>query len=489
MTPNWYASIMGTGIVATAAVSLPVRFPGLRAFATVVWVLAAVLLVALTAVAARHPRAALSHRDDPVMANFYGAPAMALLTVGAGTLLLGRDLIGPAAAVRADAVLWIAGTVAGLVTAVAIPYRQITRRPYGGVPFGGWLMPVVPPMVSASTGALLVPHVPAGQPRLALLLACYAMFGLSLIASLLVISRIGDRLLHHGTGEARLVPTLWIVLGPLGQSITAANLLGGVAGHAVPAPYARALQAFGLLYGVPISGFAFLWGCLAVAVTVRAARDHLPFSLTWWSFTFPVGTCVTGASGLALHTGSVLFRVAAVVLYAGLVIAWVIVAVRTIGFARRSRPHGAGRGDAAERRAQARADAGHHVEQGEQPQPVLEQPHRLVAESGVRGERTAETGADQRGDAAGHLVHRGAVDQETEDERAGHVDGERPPREDRVVAALHRPVGQVAQRGTDRGAQHDQQRRHAARYRRVSRRVTVSAAATAASAATRVPAR
>jgi hypothetical protein len=32
-------------------------------------------------------------------------------------------------------------------------------------------MPVVPPMVSAATGAALIAHLPAGQPRLALLLA------------------------------------------------------------------------------------------------------------------------------------------------------------------------------------------------------------------------------------------------------------------------------------------------------------------------------
>ena len=39
--PNWFASVMGTGIVATAAATLRVQWPGLREFATVVWVLAA----------------------------------------------------------------------------------------------------------------------------------------------------------------------------------------------------------------------------------------------------------------------------------------------------------------------------------------------------------------------------------------------------------------------------------------------------------------
>ncbi|MCU1659133.1 MAG: C4-dicarboxylate transporter/malic acid transport protein, partial [Pseudonocardiales bacterium] len=50
---------------------------------------------------------------------------------------------------------------------------------------------------------------------------------------------------------------------------------------------------------------------------------------TWWSFTFPVGTCVLGTSELALHTGSNLFHVAAVLFYVGLVAAWTTVALRT----------------------------------------------------------------------------------------------------------------------------------------------------------------
>jgi C4-dicarboxylate transporter/malic acid transport protein len=334
LTPNWYASIMGTGIVAVAAVSLPWQPRGLHIGALVVWALAAFLLIALTAAtvihSVRYPGAARRYLLNPVMAHFYGAPPMALLTVGAGTILLGGDVVGLRAAVDIDWVLWFAGTVTGLAAAAVVPFFTFTRHDVQpDSAFGGWLMPVVPPMVSASTGALLVPYAPAGQARLALLLSCYAMFGLSLLASVVVITLIWYRLALYKTGDATMVPTLWIVLGPLGQSIAAANLLGGVDHLALAAPYSTALQAFGVVYGVPVWGFAVLWAAIAGAVTVRTAREHLPFSMTWWSFTFPVGTCVLGTSELALHTGSNLFRVAAVLFYIGLVVAWITVALRT----------------------------------------------------------------------------------------------------------------------------------------------------------------
>jgi tellurite resistance protein TehA-like permease len=59
------------------------------------------------------------------------------------------------------------------------------------------------------------------------------MFGVSLLASLITISLLWGRLAFHGPVPARLIPTLWIVLGPLGQSVTAAGpLLDPVVGQA-----------------------------------------------------------------------------------------------------------------------------------------------------------------------------------------------------------------------------------------------------------------
>ena len=331
--PNWFASVMGTGIVANAAVLLSEQVGFQRGVALGFWLLAAALLTVLVAATAahwvRHPDNARGHASDPAMAPFYGAPAMAFLTVGAGTLLVGKDLIGADAAVTVDGVLWCVGTTLGLATAVGVPYLLFTRHDVAlENAFGGWLMPVVPPMVSAATGAALVAHV-GGALAPTLLWACYAMFGLSLLASIIVITLIWARLALHGNTPAKQVPTHWIVLGPLGQSITATSLLGAAAAGVIDDSYARAMHAFAVVYGVPVLGFALMWLTIAIAITVRTAREGLPFSLTWWSFTFPVGTCVTGVSELAADTGLPALRWLAVALFALLICGWVAAATNT----------------------------------------------------------------------------------------------------------------------------------------------------------------
>ncbi|AKS36643.1 C4-dicarboxylate ABC transporter [Mycolicibacterium goodii] len=335
ITPNWFASVMGTGIVATAAVTLPVHAPGLRVFATLVWALAATLLAVLTAAFAthwlRHRRQATAYANHPVMAQFYGAPAMALLTVGAGTLLLGPAVLGQAAAVCLGVTLWVAGTVIGLVVAVAVPYRMITRTGHGTAAVPAWMMPVVPPMVSASTGALLLEHLGSGQAGETLLMACYAMFGLSLLVGFVTITMVYSRLMHSGLPEVQAIPTVWIVLGVVGQSVTAANLLAAHASSVIVDPaLIGALHGFGIVYGLVMGGFGAFVFWVAAALTVHAARRGLSFTLTWWSFTFPVGTCVTAASALSAATGLVLFSGLAMLLYIGLLAAWVTVATHTV---------------------------------------------------------------------------------------------------------------------------------------------------------------
>ncbi|MFE0703391.1 TDT family transporter [Streptomyces sp. NPDC058872] len=356
--PNWYASVMGTAIVANAGAALPVDVPGLRTACAAVWTLSCAMLLALVAARTahwvRHRDQARAHLLDPAVAPFYGCLSMALLAVGGGALLVGRDWIGLPAAVALDAVLFTAGTVIGLVAAVAVPYLMVVHhRIESASPV--WLLPVVAPMVSAALGPLLVPHLPAGRAGEALLIGCYALFGMSLIATLIMLPLVFGRLVTGGPLPLALTPTLFLVLGPLGQSTTAASAFADTAAGVLPAPYAHGFAAFAVLYGVPVMGFALLWLALAGAMALRAGRRGMGFTMTFWAFTFPVGTCVTGAAALARHTGLAEFRWLATGLYGLLVAAWLVAGSLTArGLLSGALPAGPGRVPAGPRPAKAR---------------------------------------------------------------------------------------------------------------------------------------
>ncbi|WP_433548453.1 TDT family transporter [Streptomyces sp. CA-294286] len=334
--PQWYATVMGTAVLATAGTALPYRSPVLHVALTAAWVLAALVLLVLLAARALHWRhhrdQARAHLLDPAVAPFYGCLAMAVLAVGGGAATVGQDVLGPATALGVASVLWGAGTVLALLAAAVVPYLMVVRHRIEGVSAASpvWLLPLVAPMVSAALGPQLMGHLPQGQARTAMLLTCYALFGLSLLATLLILPLVLARLLVHGPLPLPLTPTLFLVLGPLGQSTTAVNQLADVAPGAIGATYAHGFQAFAVVYGVPVLGFALLWLALAVAMVVRGARAGMPFAMTWWGFTFPVGTCVTGAAGLARHTGLDALLWLATGLFLLLVAAWTVTAFRTV---------------------------------------------------------------------------------------------------------------------------------------------------------------
>ncbi|MFF8943986.1 C4-dicarboxylate ABC transporter [Streptomyces sp. NPDC014864] len=332
--PHWYAAVMGTAAVATAGATLPVRVPGLRTACAAVWALSLVLLAVLLTARALHWR---HHRDqaraqlrDPAAAPFYGCLAMALLAVGGGAPAAGGDWLGSRTALALDAGLFAAGTAVGLAAAVAVPYLMAVHHRAGSPEASPvWLLPVVAPMVSAALGPRLVPLLPAGQARRTLLLGCVALFGLSLLATLALLPPVLARLLTAGPLPLALTPALFLVLGPLGQSTTAAGAFADAAPGVVPAPYARGFDVLAVLYGVPVMGFALLWLALAAAHVLRARRRGMGFAMTWWAFTFPVGTCVTGAAALARHTHLAVYGGLAVGLYVLLVAAWTTAAAHT----------------------------------------------------------------------------------------------------------------------------------------------------------------
>ncbi|MEZ0092706.1 C4-dicarboxylate ABC transporter [Streptacidiphilus sp. EB129] len=332
--PNWYAAVMGTAIVANGAHALPLvaRTPVLSDLAAGVWLLSLLMLATLVATRlyARRLPDRLRAMEQPSTAVFFGCPPMAMMAVGAGALGAGAPLLPAGFAVGLDAVLWTVGTGYGLVVAAWVMYLLVARFRVdraGSAPT--WLLPVVAPMVSAALGPALLPHLPAGQPRATMLVLCLALLGASLLSVLVLLPGVWARLVHEEPLPAVLVPTLFLVLGPLGQSVTAMSQFAGQAATVSPA-LATPLQHAALLYGIPVIGFALLWFALATAVTVRRLRDGMPFAMTWWAFTFPVGTCVTGAAGLARMTGLAVFDLLSGTLFLVLLLAWSVATTRTV---------------------------------------------------------------------------------------------------------------------------------------------------------------
>ncbi len=337
--PGWFTSVMGTGVFAIGLQIAPIHFALFHALAVAVFALDVALFVGFAAMLAWHylvePRAFAASLDDSVVAQLWGAPPMAAFTVAVGLLLIGGTLGFGAAGVAIAQVLFVAGVVLSVFSAAVVPFRMFTQHDLAPErAFGSWLLPVVPPIVASVPAALLSATWPAAL-RSSMLVLAYALLGIGIFLAAILIVVFYSRLLYAKVPESALVTTTWIVVGPLGQSVAGIIALGAVAQTVWP-EIGTALYDAGIAYGLLVWGFGVYWLGMAIALTIRGALKHLPFTLGWWAFTFPVGTLMSGSYALFHATHAAIFEVAGYALLALLAAMWSLVGWRSVHHSKRA---------------------------------------------------------------------------------------------------------------------------------------------------------
>ena len=126
--------------------------------------------------------------------------------------------------------------------------------------------------------------------------------------AMLTLAMFYARLTIHKIPQAALTVTIFLPLGPLGQSNYALLRLATVllkltreSGAAFVAPseflpseahmMAFAVYGVSIAMGLMLWGFALVWLIIAVSLlTDMWLVSNLTFNLGWWGFTFPLGT-------------------------------------------------------------------------------------------------------------------------------------------------------------------------------------------------------
>lgn len=301
--PAWFGSVMGTAILATL---LPQIAPGVRGVPVLAHLVLVVAWAALSFLVAssvrrwRTPGALAATIADLPSAAQWGMVSMALLAVGAATsTVIGSWPALAATAWAVDGVLWVVGTALGFVTAIGFAARLVRNHP--GEPTTVWGLAVVPPMVSATTGAALAPH--AGPLAGVVLTTAAAGFVVSLCLGTIVF---GVAYHHHWRDAPVPVAasaSAWIPLGIVGQSVAAAHTLVAAAGEDLSAHGRDVADALAHGYGVVMLVAGVPLVAWAMVVTVRGFRARMPFTPGWWALTFPVGTLALGAHLLGAAAG------------------------------------------------------------------------------------------------------------------------------------------------------------------------------------------
>lgn len=320
--PGWPAAVMGTGAFALATLHFSHRLPvladlawalhwfnlALFALISIPWLLRWVMAWPAVAATFKHP----------VAANFYPSYAIALLVL-AGELRAfgGHESLALLA--------WWIGVVLlfSLTLTVLIAILQGEHVNLDHITPGIFIPPVGLVIIPVA-GAPLLASQPEALRDLALTLNGIGL-GAGVFMYLALLALAFHRFYVHKRLPPTMAPTFWINLAPVGVIVVSAlNLVAAAPFAGDKAPY---LIAIFLLWG-----FGAFWLVLSALFTWSVRKiAPLPFSLTWWAFTFPLGAFTLGSQRISEVTGLATPLAFGWLAWALLAAIWSLTLAKTIG--------------------------------------------------------------------------------------------------------------------------------------------------------------
>ena len=322
---------MGTGIVAIVCHLYASRFVLLESLAALAWGLT-MLLFALIFIPwilriVLYRRESLSDFKNPIIGQFFATMPIACLVMSADFLIVGVNYMNTDLAIELAKIFWVIGAVNAVLISIIIPLHSFISQEVKIESLSpAWFMPPVSLIVIPVAGAKLIPYWPT-DCQLSMLVFNYISWGSGFFLFLILEVICLYRFICHPPLPGKLAPTFWINLGPIGAGTIALLTLGNASTHFLGEYVLSIFNIFALF----LWGFGLWWLICALFLTVYYfSHKNLPFSLSWWAFTFPLGA-YTGATYLIAS-----FLKSTMVLNYGcfclalLLILWFLVLVKTI---------------------------------------------------------------------------------------------------------------------------------------------------------------
>jgi C4-dicarboxylate transporter/malic acid transport protein len=338
--PGWYASVMGTAVLAVITAGNPL---GTDALEPLFDVLAVFFLIVATALAVgfgalyaarwtQHRDAALTDLRNPIPGPLIGTVPGGLLVLSTAYSAAGPGLLPDSLARAAATALLAIGAPLAILVGVVWAEEVVDNAPIGLEQVTGtWFLPPVIAVLVPLAGAPLIADWPA--PQLWLWLG-YAFAGAGLLLFVLVAVLVMGRLALKGPPPPALAPAVWIAVSPPGVGGVALIRLAQTA-ETTGVASGETLTLTTTVLASAMLGFAFWWLAFASMVLRRQlTRGRIPFTPAWWAWTFPLGAVTSLTLVLGGLWGSSAVEVVGVVLLLVTITVWTLVGARTVAAVR-----------------------------------------------------------------------------------------------------------------------------------------------------------
>ncbi|KAE8453613.1 hypothetical protein EG329_009124 [Mollisiaceae sp. DMI_Dod_QoI] len=343
-TPSWFSVTMGTGIVSILLHNLPYNGRWLYWISVVIFALNVGLFVVFTVISLLryilYPEIFVVMLRHPGQSVFVGTFPMGLATIINMIVFVCVPAWGGPWPNIAWGLWWFDAAVS-VLCCFSIPFATMyIHTSTLQTMLATWLLPIVPPIVAAASGAIVASVLPNPQHALWTIITSYVLWGTGVPLAMVVLVMYFQRLTIHHLPPKEVIVSVFLPLGPLGQGGYAIMELGKMAMQIFPvtstlpltqevSPLVYAgdiLYVGGWLVATIMWGFALVWLFFAFA---SITRKSFPFNMGWWGFTFPLGVFTTSTLQMAKELPSDFFKVLGTIFSVAVTLLWLVVAVGT----------------------------------------------------------------------------------------------------------------------------------------------------------------
>ena len=330
--PAWFAAVMGTAVVPLAISFLTGSW--VEVVAAIFIVISALMFVAIlipwTLRFFMFPSAVRADLHHPIAASFFPTMPIAIVIIALDLLKYPDMYFSSDTSHTLAFWMWVAGSI-GIYLAAFIVLPKIYRSDAIELSHAnfGWFIPPVAKLLIPVAGFELALIYPS-RFELTFGLSIVS-FGIGFFLFLFVGSLVYQRYMLETLPASKFAATSFIAIAP--TAIIAVALFKMMHLFEAGTPLgldAHAIRAISVLALLAAWGFATWAFVMAVIIFVSYARHlELPYALSWWAYTFPLGSLAvaTGVAWKVTGFESIhWFYIAVIIAVFG---AWLTVALRT----------------------------------------------------------------------------------------------------------------------------------------------------------------
>lgn len=321
---------MNAGIIGILTHQLQYQFSGLQVISTVAFLIDFVLFIIFSLIFlarfAIHGRQAYQEitSNVPELALTACWPIAWLTLVSFVSLIVSQASWGAHAFTIVAYVMWWIGAAWMMATLLFVIFTLIRRHSVQDHDLPPLIcIPAVGVATLAAVGGLVSSFSHDISARLAVpvIISSFCAVGIGLFFALFFYTYLFHTLLKNGWPPVEQIGSMFVFVGPMGQSAAALQLLGSAAdtysqfagyhkGTFLQRASAAPLDVACILIALLLTGMSAVWLLVALcAMAELAYKRQLKWSLSWNAIVFPTGTLATSTLQLGIEMDSPFVRV------------------------------------------------------------------------------------------------------------------------------------------------------------------------------------